>query len=123
MKFVHGYYLRRMYGDPRRIPPGTLEGYTAPLAVPGAYDHGLSIVKCWRHDMRKLETALPKIAGIPALLIWGSRDRVIAPSSAAQLQRQFRNCRLLVMEGAGHLPYEEMPEQFNRAVLDFLESR
>jgi pimeloyl-ACP methyl ester carboxylesterase len=122
MKFVHGYYLRRMYGDPRRIPPGTLEGYTAPLAVPGAYDYGLSIVKCWRNDMRELEKVLPRIAGIPTLLIWGSRDRVIVPSSAAQLQRQFRNCRLLVMEGAGHLPYEEMPEEFNRAVLDFLES-
>jgi pimeloyl-ACP methyl ester carboxylesterase len=123
MKFVHGYYLRRMYGDPRRIPPGTLDGYTAPLAVPGAYDYGLNIVKCWQDDMRKLEAALPRIADIPTLLIWGSLDRVIAPSSASQLQRHFRNCRLLVMEGAGHLPYEEMPEEFNRAVLDFLESR
>jgi hypothetical protein len=25
-----------------------------------------------------------------------------------------------MLEGAGHLPYEEMPEQFNRAVLEFL---
>ncbi len=121
VKLTHGHYLQRMYGDARRIPPGTLAGYTAPLAVPGAYDYGLSVVKCWRQDMRALEAVLPRIADIPTLLIWGSRDRVIVPSSAPQLQRQFRHCRLLVIEGAGHLPYEETPEEFNRAVLEFLQ--
>jgi pimeloyl-ACP methyl ester carboxylesterase len=110
-----------MYGDPRRISPGTAEGYKAPLTVAGAYEYPLRIVRCWREDMRKLQAALPKIAAIPTLLMWGSRDRVIAPRSAPQLQRQFRNCRLLMLEGVGHLPYEETPEEFNRAVLDFLE--
>ena len=122
IKLTHEHYLRRMYGDPRRIPPGTAEGYKAPLAIPGAYEYPLCIVRCWREDMRKLAAALQKIAAIPTLLMWGSRDRVIAPGSAAQLQRQFRNCRLLVLEGVGHLPYEETPEEFNRAVLDFLKS-
>lgn len=121
IRLTHEHYLRRMYGDPRRISPGTAEGYKAPLTVAGAYEYPLRIVRCWREDMRKLQAALPKIAGIPTLLMWGSRDRVIAPSSAAHLQRQFRNCRLLMLEGVGHLPYEETPEEFNRAVLDFLE--
>lgn len=121
LKRTHARYLRRMYGDPRRIPPGTMEGYMAPLAARGAYDYALSIVRGWREDMRKLRAALPAIAGLPALLLWGDRDRVIPLSSAAPLQRQFRHCRLLVLEGAGHLPYEEMPQEFNRAVLEFLE--
>ena len=123
LKLTHEHYLRRMYGDPGRMPPGTLAGYAAPLADRGAYDYALSIVKSWGDDMRQVELALPQIADIPTLLMWGSRDRVIAPSSAAQLQRQFRNCRLVVIEGAGHLPYEETPEEFNRAVLEFLEDR
>jgi pimeloyl-ACP methyl ester carboxylesterase len=120
VRLTHQHYLRRMYGDPRRISPGTAEGYNAPLGAPGAYEYPLSIVRCWREDMRKLEAVLPKIAALPTLLMWGSRDRVIAPASAPQLQRQFRNCRLLMLEGVGHLPYEETPEEFNRAVLDFL---
>ena len=123
LKLTHEHYLRRMYGDPGRMSPGTLAGYAAPLADRGAYDYALSIVKSWGDDMRQVELALPQIADIPTLLMWGSRDRVIAPSSAAQLQRQFRNCRLVVIEGAGHLPYEETPEEFNRAVLEFLEDR
>jgi pimeloyl-ACP methyl ester carboxylesterase len=121
IKLSHEHYLRRMYGDPRRISPGTAEGYKAPLSIPGAYQYPLCIVRCWRQDMRRLEAMLPKIAHSPTLLMWGSRDRVIAPNSAAQLQHQFRNCRLLMLEGVGHLPYEETPEDFNRAVLDFLE--
>jgi pimeloyl-ACP methyl ester carboxylesterase len=63
---------------------------------------------------------LPRIADIPTLLIWGNRDRVVTPASAEQLRREFRDCRLVVFEGAGHLPYEEVPEEFNRAVLEFL---
>jgi pimeloyl-ACP methyl ester carboxylesterase len=122
IRLTHEHYLRRMYGDRHRISPGTAEGYKTPLAKPGAYEYPLSIVRCWRDDMRKLEALLPKVAAIPTLLMWGSRDRVIAPSSAPQLQRQFRNCRLLMLEGVGHLPYEETPEEFNRAVLNFLGS-
>ena len=123
IKLTHEHYLRRMYGDPRRISPGTAEGYAEPLVNRGAYQYPLCIVRSWHADMGKLQEMLPKIADLPTLLIWGSRDRVIAPHSAAQLQRQFRNCRLLVVEGAGHLPYEEMPEEFNRAVLEFLEDQ
>ena len=123
IKLTHEHYLRRMYGDPRRISPGTLAGYAAPLADRGAFDYALAIVQSWQNDMPQVEAALPRIADIPTLLMWGSRDRVIAPGSAAQLQRQFRNCRLMVIEGAGHLPYEETPEEFNRAVMEFLEDR
>lgn len=122
IQFTHKHYLRRMYGDARRIPPGTAEGYLAPLTVPGAYDYALSIVRCWRQDMRQLESSLPKIADMPALLLWGDRDRVIPLSSTPPLERQFNHARLIVLRGAGHLPYEEMPEEFNRTVLDFLES-
>lgn len=122
LKRTHSHYLRRMYGDPRRIPPGTLEGYMAPLSTRGAYDYALSIVGCWWADMRKLEAALPRLVNIPTLLLWGSRDHVISLHSVAPLQQHFRNARLLVLEGAGHLPYEELPDEFNRALLDFLES-
>ena len=122
LKRTHGHYLRRMYGDPRRIPPGTLEGYMAPLASRGAYDYALSIVRGWQENMRKLEAALPRISDLPTLLLWGSQDRVIPLRTVSPLQRQFRNVRLLVLEGAGHLPYEEMPQHFNRAVLDFLQN-
>jgi pimeloyl-ACP methyl ester carboxylesterase len=116
----HGYFLRRMYGDPRRITPGTLEGYSAPLAFPKALDYGLKITSSWRTDMQELQSVLPTISDIPTLFLWGSRDRAVLPDSAGELRRHFCKSKLVIFEGAGHLPYEELPEEFNRAVLEFL---
>ncbi len=118
-----GPYLRRLYGDPRRIRPGTLEGYSEPLRLPGSFEYPLRVLRSWNRDLRELESALPGIAHIPTLLIWGSLDAAVDPASAARLQRQFTDCRLIMLEGVGHLPYEEVPEEFNRAVAEFLRSR
>jgi pimeloyl-ACP methyl ester carboxylesterase len=36
------------------------------------------------------------------------------------LARNFTNVKKVVFRGIGHLPYEECPEQFNEALIDFL---
>jgi len=53
----------------------------------------------------------------------GSKDRAVDPASAEPLSRQFKNCRIEIFEGVGHLPYEEVPEQFNAAMVRFLSER
>jgi pimeloyl-ACP methyl ester carboxylesterase len=120
MRFSYPYWHARMYGDRSRIPPGTLEGYMAPLAKPGLFEHALSIVRTWTEDLRELEAALPKLAGIPTLLMWGGKDGAVYASSAAPLARYFSSCKSVVFPGIGHLPYEECPEEFNRALIEFL---
>jgi pimeloyl-ACP methyl ester carboxylesterase len=122
-RFLQGYWLRRLYGDASRIPPGTLAGYQAPFTDFARFNYGLSIVSHWSADLRKLETLLPEIAGFPTLLLWGSLDRAVDIRSAEPLRRVFRNCELGVFEGAGHLPYEEVPEEFSRALIRFLTRR
>jgi pimeloyl-ACP methyl ester carboxylesterase len=117
---VHDFYLRRMFGNPRRIPPDSLEGYRKPLRIPGSYEYPLAVARSWNRDLKALESALPRIAHIPTLLLWGSKDTAVDPASAAQLKQQFRNCRLVMFDGVGHLPYEEAPDEFNRAVTEFL---
>jgi pimeloyl-ACP methyl ester carboxylesterase len=120
VRIMDEFYLRRMFGDPRRIPPDSLEGYRKPMRIPGSFEYGLAVAQSWNGDLRELELVLPRIAHLPTLLIWGSLDRLVDPASAAQLKQVFRNCRLVMFEGAGHLPYEEVPEEFNRAVAEFL---
>jgi pimeloyl-ACP methyl ester carboxylesterase len=119
-QFAYGRVLQRLYGDISRIPPGTLEGYSAPFEIPGAIEHPLAVVRTWRKDLDGLRSLLPRIASIPTLLIWGTRDRAVLPSSAPRLREQFENCNLIMLQGAGHLPYEEMPPEFNRALIDFV---
>lgn len=120
MKILHGYLLRCLFGDPARIRPGTLEGYTAPLAIPGALESGVRIVKTWKEDLQELKAVLPRIAHIPTLLVWGNVDIAVDPKSAGPLSRNFRDCRVVMFEGVGHLPYEEAIEDFNYTVAEFL---
>jgi pimeloyl-ACP methyl ester carboxylesterase len=118
--FLFPYGHARMYCDRSRIPPGTLEGYVAQVAKPGLFEHALSIVRTWTEDLGELEMTLPKLANIPTLLMWGSKDTAVYASSAEPLAKYFPNSRLIVFPGVGHLPYEECPEEFNRALIEFL---
>jgi pimeloyl-ACP methyl ester carboxylesterase len=120
LNFTHDYLLRRLYGNPRHIRPGTLDGYTAPFAIPGLFEHSLKILRTWSRDLDELRSALPHIAHIPTLLLWGSADAAVDPASAVPLSRQFQNCQVRNFAGVGHLPYEEVPDEFNRAVSEFL---
>lgn len=122
-KFAHSCILRRLYGDPSRIPPGTLEGYSRPFEKPGGLEYGLRIVSTWGKDLEVLELSLPKIRNIPTLIIWGGLDRAVDPASARALQAEFQNARGITFEGVGHLAYEEVPEQFNQAVTEFLRTQ
>jgi len=56
------------------------------------------------------------------MLVWGSKDRTVDPASVEPLRRYFQSAQVAIIEGAGHLPYEECPEEFNRIVLEFLQS-
>jgi pimeloyl-ACP methyl ester carboxylesterase len=118
--FIHDTLLRRLYGDPRRIPPGTLAGYSAAFKIPGTLNYGLGVVRSWNHDLSDLQSALPRIANIPTLLLWGSKDTAVSPRSAEQLRLVFRRCEVETFDGVGHLPYEEVPERFNSSVVAFL---
>jgi pimeloyl-ACP methyl ester carboxylesterase len=120
LKFTYGYWFGRVYGDKRRIRPGVLGSYAAPFSLPRAFEYELSVLRCWDEGFRELELLLPTIAHIPTLLMWGSKDRTIKPASTMRLGKQFENCRTVVLDGVGHLPYEEVPEEFNQAIAAFL---
>jgi pimeloyl-ACP methyl ester carboxylesterase len=120
MSILHEIYHRRMFGDPRRVPPDSLEGYRKPMRIPGSFEYALGILRTWNRDLQELESMLPRIAHIPSLLIWGSLDTAVDPASASRLKKHFKNCRLIMMEGVGHLPYEETPDEFNRITMEFL---
>ena len=120
MPFLFPYWHGRLFADRNRIPMGSLEGYTAPMAIPGFLDHALSIVQTWTADLRELQTLLPKLKPIPTLLMWGSKDPAVYVSSMEPLAQHFAHVQTVVFPGVGHLPYEECPEEFNRELIKFL---
>ncbi|MBI1740022.1 MAG: alpha/beta fold hydrolase [Acidobacteriales bacterium] len=113
-------WLRRLFGDGAKIPPDSLEGYRLPVRQNQAFHHAQRIVRTWKADLAELEQILPRIRDYPTLLMWGTRDRAVSFRSAELLGQNFRKSRLVAFQGIGHLPYEEAPEEFNRALIDFL---
>ena len=113
--------LGRMYGDPNRVPPGTLGNYMSSLRVPGTAAHVMNILEGWFADMKDVEASLDKLANKPMLLLWGDKDRAVSMESAYKLKKLMRRAELVIMHGAGHLPYEELPAEFNRDVTAWLQ--
>jgi len=56
----------------------------------------------------------------PVLLITGDRDPLSDLEEAHQMAAQLRDGRLVVLENCGHVCPVERPQEFSRAVLDFL---
>lgn len=115
-----GYFLRRLFGASPRVPPDSAAGYAAALRRPGVLQHTLKTIRSWNSDLRLLEQALPRITHIPVLFVWGEDDKAVPIESATPLRQQFQNSQMIAFPGTGHLPYEEAPEEFTRAVLNFL---
>lgn len=62
---------------------------------------------------------LPNIIA-PTLIFVGSEDRITPPADAEAMRREIRGSRLEIIPGAGHVSNLERPDEFNRALLEFL---
>ena len=58
---------------------------------------------------------------VPVQIIWGGDDPLFPVSHATRAHAAIPDCRLTIIEGAGHTPQAERPEEFNRALLSFLD--
>jgi len=57
---------------------------------------------------------------VPVQLIWGADDPLFPLAHAARAHALIKHSRLAVLEGAGHTPQAERPEEFNRVLDNFL---
>ena len=75
----------------------------------------------WRPYMHSvtLPDLLPAIA-TPTLLVWGRQDGIVPISSCELYQQGIPNAQVAVIEDCGHMPEMEKPEEFAKAVIEFL---
>jgi len=59
---------------------------------------------------------------MPTLIVWGDRDAIIPVSHAYAAHEAIPGSRLEIIEGSGHFPHAEAPEQFLAVLTDFLNS-
>jgi len=118
-RFMYRRSLARLYGDPSRMSTGALAGSTDGLDR-AAIAHIVDVMRGWSGDMKIIDASLRELNGARTLLLWGDMDRAVSLESGRRLAGMI-GARLVVVEGTGHMPFQEMPEQCNEALVRWLE--
>jgi pimeloyl-ACP methyl ester carboxylesterase len=112
------------YHDPNAITDELVEILSNP-----AYDRGAAqTLYALSRSIRQagftlpVREILPQINDIPMLLIWGSKDRMIPPQQADELNELNPHLELIKLENIGHCPHDECPDIFNAILLKYLNS-
>lgn len=109
---LHSFY------DDSLVTPELVHEYYERLRVEGVVDayHGLTAPT--RNQPEPVE--LEKIR-VPALIVWGAEDLLISVAAGRRAAERMPDAEFVVLEGVGHVPMEEKPEELVRLVLPFLE--
>jgi pimeloyl-ACP methyl ester carboxylesterase len=106
---------RQLYAHPERMPP-------LPATDPAIQAKQQTLVRRLIGPDRdpELEARLRDLAA-PTLVVFGTRDRMIAPEMGHFYKELIPNCHLVFVYDAGHAIGAERPEAFVEVVADFLE--
>lgn len=109
------------YSSPLSIDDELLEIFLQPARdpeAPVAFGHILRgmIGLYFSPNIRRF---LPRMK-VPMLLLWGQDDRIIPRSNVEKLVRLAPTLRFLELADAGHCAHDEVPEQVNKLVQDWL---
>jgi pimeloyl-ACP methyl ester carboxylesterase len=111
-------YYRSLYPTTR---PADFAAYAAAqqnnLREPGRLEALRAMMLASKHAS---EAALARVS-TRALVVMGTRDPDFKdPAAEARLVAERLHGQVTMIEGAGHYPHAEMPEQTARAILSFL---
>lgn len=112
--------LYQSYYDESKVTQAVLDGYKAPLKITGWEKAFWEFNRAPRGESPK--DRLSEIA-IPTLVLTGDTDTVVATEDSVQVSKIIRQSELVVIEKTGHLPNEEAPQEFSRAIISFIGSR
>jgi pimeloyl-ACP methyl ester carboxylesterase len=114
--FVASRMLKLAYYDDSVLDDTVREEYLRPMRIKGTAAGILAMMRQRRDDP---PVDIGRIAS-PVLLLWGAHDRLVPLRTAQEIRRDLPSARLVVIDGAGHMLFEERPDDCNRALAGFL---
>jgi pimeloyl-ACP methyl ester carboxylesterase len=108
--------LQRTVADPAAVDPAMVEGYMAPLLVPGTVEAVFSMAD------RVKDEALVDLSKIsaPTLILTGESDKIVPASTGQALAAGIAGSTLVTVPSAAHMIPEEQPAAFLAEVEKFL---
>jgi pimeloyl-ACP methyl ester carboxylesterase len=111
--------LRQVFYEDTRVTPEKVAEYAVPLSRPGASRFIAELLRS------TTTMGLPEAIGrvrAPTLVVWCAHDTWVPLSHADRFVQAIPGSRKVVMEGCGHMPQEERPQEFHALLTEFLES-
>ncbi|MEA2562789.1 MAG: hypothetical protein QOH06_4293 [Acidobacteriota bacterium] len=109
--------LHSFYND-SLVTPELVHEYYERIRVEGVVDAYYGLTAPIRTVSEPVE--LEKIR-MPALVVWGAEDLLISAEAGRRAAERMPSAEFVLMEGVGHVPMEEKPDELVRIVLPFLE--
>jgi pimeloyl-ACP methyl ester carboxylesterase len=109
--------FKEMAFDPEVVSEDTVKDFVNRMRLPNSKYAFMSTLLGIRDSPR----LLPRLVRItsPTLIVWGLDDKMI-PSNYARELESIPDSKLMLMDGCGHTPYVEKPNEFSDIVLKFL---
>ncbi|MFC1850196.1 alpha/beta fold hydrolase [candidate division CSSED10-310 bacterium] len=109
--------LREVYGDDQKITASVIDRYYELALRSGNREAFIARAKTQHQD----RTDLIGTITIPTLIMWGREDVWIPWSHATRFQKALLNSELIMYEGVGHIPMEEIPVKTAQDARTFLQ--
>ncbi|MEI8080614.1 MAG: alpha/beta hydrolase [Actinomycetes bacterium] len=119
---VRGSYVRDAFTE------ADLEQYRAAFAEPGAATAAINWYRAGLRRPRRSEDLVRTPISAPVLVLWGARDaflgsELVSPDRLANVLAPGNSATVVYFEGAGHFVQNEVPTEFNVALIDWLRNR
>jgi pimeloyl-ACP methyl ester carboxylesterase len=81
-----------------------------------------ALVQRFAQSAAGIDEARIRQIGVPTLILWGGRDRLIPLEYGERFKRDIAGSSIVVFDDLGHVPQEEDPVRTVAAARPFLES-
>lgn len=117
---LYNTIIRKFWYDPTQVTPEILAGYRVVFEM-AHWDRAMWELILATHHLG-LEVQLSTIKH-PALVVTGDSDRTVPTSQSVRLAYELPNASLAVLPSCAHVPHEECPQSFLKAVSAFLDKQ
>lgn len=115
--------LQKSVHDDSIVTDELTRAYLERLTIEGVEDAYYGLTAPRRGKLGSAEQVVFEDLDIPALVVWGSEDELVRIEDGRAAAARMPRAEFVVMEGVGHLPMEERPEELSQLLLGFLTSR
>jgi haloalkane dehalogenase len=110
----------------RTVTAAEMTHYRAPLPTPARRNATAIFPRAIlgsRSFLADLDANLPRLAGLPALILWADRDFAFRARERQRWEQRLPNHTTVIISGAGHYLQSDAPTEFADAIADWHANR